>query len=223
LSRRDVDAFDAVCEHLLVLDHQNAGRLRRGPRVVGTYRMLRQQVAERHGGFYSAGEYDVASLIARHRGLRFLEVGRSCVLAPYRNKRTVELLWHGVWSYVLEHSVDVLFGCASLEGTDPDKLAEALSYLHHFHAAPEPWRACAVSGRYVAMNRRPKSMVDRKAAWRSLPPLVKGYLRLGAFVGDGGVIDYEFGTTDVLIILPVAAISARYIQHFGAGAERHAA
>jgi putative hemolysin len=224
LSRRDVDAFDAICEHLLVLDYGTAAhRLRRGPRVVGTYRMLRQQVAERHGGFYSAGEYDVAQLVAGHRGLRFLEVGRSCVLAPYRNKRTVELLWHGIWSYVIENRMDVMFGCASLEGTDPDQLALVLSYLHHFHAAPEAWRAAAVRARYVPMDRLAKGAVDARAAWHALPPLIKGYLRLGAFIGDGAVIDYEFGTTDVLIVLPVAAISARYIQHFGSGAERYAA
>ena len=224
LARRDVDAFDAICDHLLVLDYEAAmSGLRRRPRVVGTYRLLRQDLAERHGGFYSAGEFGIDGLIARHRGLRFLELGRSCVLAPYRNRRSVELLWHGIWSYVLEHRIDVMFGCASLEGVDPDALGPTLAYLHHFHAAPEPWRAAAVPKRCVDMNCLPKSAVDRKAAWRDLPPLIKGYLRLGACIGDGAVIDYQFGTTDVLIVLPVAGISERYIQHFGPAAERHAA
>jgi L-ornithine Nalpha-acyltransferase len=224
LARRDIDAFDAICDHLLVRDHEAAqAGLARKPRVVGTYRLLRQDVAARHGGFYTAGEFDIAGLIARHPRARFLELGRSCVLEPYRNKRTVELLWHGVWAYVLEHRIDVMFGCASLEGTDPDRLALPLSFLHHFAAAPEPWRARAVSGRHVEMNRMPKAAVDTKAALRELPPLIKGYLRLGAFVGDGAVIDYQFGTTDVLIVLPVAGISARYVQHFGPVADRHAA
>ena len=223
LARRDIDAFDAICDHLLVLDHERLGGLHRKPRVVGTYRLLRQTFAECNGGFYSAGEYGVARLVAHHPGLRFLELGRSCVLAPYRTKRTVELLWHGIWRYVLQHRIDVMFGCASLEGTDPEKLALPLSFLHHFAGAPEPWRARALSHRYVDMNRMPKSVVDAKAALRGLPPLVKGYLRLGAYVGDGAVIDRQFGTTDVLMVLPVAGISARYIQHFGPGAERHAA
>jgi putative hemolysin len=116
-----------------------------------------------------------------------------------------------------------MIGCASLEGTDPDRLALPLSFLHHYARAPEGWRASALPRRYVELNRMPKSAVDAKAALQSLPPLVKGYLRLGAFVGDGAVVDRQFGTTDVLIILPVAGISSRYVGHFGPGAERHAA
>ncbi|MBN8921196.1 MAG: GNAT family N-acetyltransferase, partial [Rhizobiales bacterium] len=224
LSRRDVDGFDPVCDHLLVLDHEPVMLgTKRNPRVVGTYRLLRQETAARHGGFYTAGEFAIGEMLARHPGSRFLELGRSCVLAPYRNKRTVELLWHGVWSYVLRHNVDAMFGCASLEGTDPARLTQVLSYLHHFHAAPPAWSARALPGRRAAMDLLPREKVDAKAAWRALPPLIKGYLRVGAFVGDGAVVDRQFGTTDVLIVLPVSSISDRYIQHFGPGAERHAA
>jgi L-ornithine Nalpha-acyltransferase len=222
LARRDVDLFDAICDHLLVIDH-DAPASRKNPAVVGTYRLLRQDIAQRQGGFYSAGEFDVGTLVARHRDLSFLELGRSCVLPPYRNKRTVELLWHGIWTYVLEHRIDVMIGCASLEGTDPDRLALPLSFLHHYARAPEPWRAVALPRRYVELNRMPKPAVSPKAALQLLPPLIKGYLRLGAYVGDGAVIDRQFGTTDVLIILPVSAINSRYVDHFGPGAERHAA
>jgi putative hemolysin len=222
LARRDVDLFDAICDHLLVID-RGAARLGRAPAVVGTCRLLRQSVAERQGGFYSAGEFDVGALIARHHDLNFLEIGRSCVLPPYRNKRTVELLWHGIWSYVLDHRIDVMIGCASLEGTDPDRLALPLSYLHHFARAPEPWRTVALPRRYVELNRMPKAAISPKAALQLMPPLIKGYLRLGAYVGDGAVVDRQFGTTDVLIVLPVAAINSRYVDHFGPAAERHAA
>jgi putative hemolysin len=223
IARRDMDAFDALCDHLLVLDHDACERqLRSKPQVVGTYRLLNQSVAQRHSGFYTAAEFAIGDLTARRPDLRFLELGRSCVLAPYRNKRTVELLWHGIWSYVLAHQVDVMFGCASLEGTDPDRLALPLSFLHHFTRAPEPWRVSALGARAVTMDRLPKAVVDPKLALRELPPLIKGYLRLGAYVGDGAVIDRQFGTTDVLIVLPVSAINQRYIHHFGAGAERHA-
>ena len=224
LARRDIDPFDSICDHLFVLDHATKSWAHGNkPAIVGTYRLLRQDVAERHGGFYSANEFDVGALVARHPTLRFLELGRSCVLPPYRNKRTVELLWHGIWSYVLQHRMDVLIGCASLEGTDPDALAQPLSFLHHFARAPEPWRTQALPRRYVEMNRMPKRAIDQKAALHALPPLIKGYLRLGASIGDGAVVDRQFGTTDVLIVLPVSAISARYIEHFGPGAERHAA
>ena len=219
-TQRDIDLFDAVCDHLLVIDHSAQ---RNTPAIVGTCRLLRQDIAERTGGFYSAGEFDVGSLIARHPGLKFLELGRSCVLPPYRNKRTIELLWHGIWTYVLEHRIDVMIGCASLDGTDPDRLALPLSFLHHYARAPEPWRTAAVPERHVELDRMPKDVISPKAALQLLPPLIKGYLRLGAFVGDGAVIDRQFGTTDVLIILPVSEIRARYLAHFGPGAERHAA
>ncbi|MGU3495553.1 GNAT family N-acetyltransferase [Xanthobacteraceae bacterium A53D] len=225
LARRDFDAFDAVCEHILVLDH-DAGKVvlgKKKPKVVGTYRLLRQEVANRHGGFYSQSEFDVNRIVDAHPTLKFLELGRSCVLKPYRNKRTVELLWHGIWTYVLRNRIDAMLGCASLEGTDPDKLALPLSFLHHNALAPEEWRARALPSRYVEMNRMAKEDIHPKLAIQSLPPLVKGYLRLGGFVGEGAVTDHQFGTTDVLVVLPVSVISPRYVEHFGPTANRHAA
>jgi len=220
--RRDRDNFDGICDHLMVVDRSRLQSVTKGSPVIGTYRLLRQDVAERHGGFYSAGEFDISGLLKRHAGLKFLELGRSCVLPRYRNKRTIELLWHGVWSYVLDHHIDVMIGCASFESTDADQLARPLSFLHHFARAPEPWRASTHSLRRVEMNRMAKNDIDIRAALHELPPLIKGYLRVGAFVGDGAVIDLQFGTTDVLIVLPVAAINARYISHFGADAQRYA-
>jgi putative hemolysin len=213
-ARRDVDAYDAICDHLLVLDHATPDPQTGRPSVVGTYRLLRQSMAEEFGGFYSAGEFAIGGLLERHDRLRFLELGRSCVLAPYRNKRTVELLWHGIWSYVLQSRCDVMIGCASLDGTEPGQLALPLSFLHYYARAPEEWRARALPGRHVEMNRLSREAIDPKAAIRQLPPLIKGYLRLGAYVGDGAVVDYEFGTIDVLIVLPVSAISSRYLGHF---------
>jgi putative hemolysin len=221
--QRDADAFDAICDHLLVVDCGGGAHAAHGARVVGTYRLLRQEIAERHGGFYSAAEFDVAPLIARHPHLRFLELGRSCVAAPYRNRRTVELLWHGIWHYVRMHRVDAMFGCASFPGTCLETLAPALAYLHHFAAAQAPWQVRAQPGRHAAMGRLAADAIDAPAVWRGLPALIKGYLRLGARVGGGAVIDRRFRTTDVLMTLPVAAIDRRYIAYFGATGERHAA
>jgi putative hemolysin len=144
------------------------------------------------------------------------------VLAPWRTKRTVELLWHGIWAYVLRHRIDVMIGCASLEGTDPDRLALPLSFLHR-HALAEPaWRAGPLAGRGVAMDLLPADSIDAREALQVLPPLIKGYLRLGAKVGDGAVIDPAFGTTDVLIVLPVSSISSRYVAYYGPDAGRYA-
>ncbi|MGU3538700.1 GNAT family N-acetyltransferase [Methylobacterium sp. A54F] len=225
LSRRDVDEYDGVCDHLLVIDHAAEPKPFRKPRpkVVGTYRLLRQDVADRNFGFYTAGEYDIAPVLAAQAGKRILELGRSCVLKPYRTKRTVELLWHGIYAYVLHHRIDALLGCASLEGTDPDRLALPLSFLHHHARAAEGWCARALPGRYVAMDRLSREAVDPKAALQALPPLIKGYLRVGATFGDGAVVDHQFGTTDVFVVLPVTAIAARYLGHFGPAANRRAA
>lgn len=225
LTRRDKDPFDRLCDHLLVIDHAHVSKKigRPKPKVVGTYRILRQDVAERNSGFYSASEFDIEPMLAANRGLKFLELGRSCVLAPYRTKRTVELLWHGIWTYVLHHRIDVMFGCASLPGTDPDRLSQELAFLHHFAGAPEGWRVPALTGRRVPMDRLAKEGIDPKKALMALPPLMKGYLRLGAKFGDGAVVDRQFGTTDVLVILKVADIDPRYVTYYGADASRHAA
>ncbi len=214
----DRDKFDAVCDHLLVVQTgpgDSSSIPVDGGVLVGTYRLLRQDVAHQNFGFYTQGEFDIASLIARKPDLRFLELGRSCVLKQHRSKPVVELLWQGIWNYVRAHRMDVMLGCASLEGTDPSKHANALSFLAHY-AAPQPeWRVRAHAGHHVAMAMEPKDSIDQKRALHSLPPLIKGYLRLGCSIGDGAVIDRQFNTTDVLIILPVAHINPRYFTHFG--------
>lgn len=225
-SKRDIDAFDDICDHLLVLDHDAPTRAkpfgRRKPQIVGTYRLLRQDVAEMHGGFYTSGEYDIQRLVDAKPNMRFLELGRSCVLKQYRNKRTVELLWHGLWAYILMHGIDAMIGCASFEGTDPERLALPLSFLHHNASAPGEWNVRALDERYVEMNRMSKEAINDRDALRELPPLIKGYLRLGASIGDGAVVDHQFGTTDVLIILPVSALNERYVNYYGADASRYA-
>lgn len=211
---RDFDVFDPICDHLLVIDHSAPSDLG-GFSVVGTYRLLRQDVAERHGGFYTQGEFDVEGLIARRPpGTRFLELGRSCTHLRYRNKPTIELLWHGIMSYVALHKMDVMFGCASIAGTDPGLLAPQLAFLHHEFGAPAEWVARAQPGRRIDMNRLSKEDVNVREALRALPPLIKGYIRAGCYIGDGAVVDPQFGTTDVLIILPVDRISDRYYSRF---------
>ncbi len=220
-TRRDADRFDKFCDHVLVVDHaQRQARL--GAKIVGTYRVLRHEIAAQHCGFYSAGEFEIAPLLSRMPELRFLELGRSCILPPYRSKRALELLWHGVWAYVRMHRIDVMLGCASLAGTDPEQLALPLSFLHHHARASAEWSVSARENLHVAMNRMPPAAIDPKAALRALPPLVKGYLRLGAMVGDGAVVDRQFGTTDVLMVLPVAAIASRYVDYYGSDASRYA-
>ncbi|MCQ4631470.1 GNAT family N-acetyltransferase [Shinella lacus] len=218
--KRDIDAWDMVCDHLLVLDTSIEGDAEE--QIVGTYRLLRQDVAAVSGGFYSQSEFDVDSLIARHPGKRFMELGRSCVLPAYRTKRTVELLWQGNWAYSLRHRIDVMFGCASFHGTVPEEHALALSFLHHNVLAKEEWSVLARPELFRTMDLMPSEGIDARRALSAMPPLVKGYLRLGATVGEGAVVDHGFNTTDVLIVLPIGKISGRYLNYYGADAGRFA-
>jgi putative hemolysin len=207
--RRDFDRFDNDCDHLLVLDHGNG---RGSNPVVGTYRLLRRAAARRLGGFYSADEYDIAPLVA-HEG-EILELGRSCVDAAYRQRPAMQLLWNGIAAYVFHYDITLLFGCASLPGTDPDMLATPLSYLHYYHLAPSALRPRALSERYVDMRRLSFGAIDPGRALSALPPLIKGYLRLGGFIGDGAVIDEQFNTTDVCILVKTDLVTAKYSRHY---------
>ncbi len=207
----DFDKFDDLCDHLMVFDRS----LPLAEQAVGTYRLLRRSIAERHGGFYSASEYDLTPMLNQvgpQGGL--LELGRSCVHRDYRSNAIIQLLWRGISTYIDDHGIDFMFGCASLAGTDPDRHALALSYLHHNHLPPESWRVRALPARHETMNRLPVEQVSAKAAIHALPPLIKAYLRLGAYIGDGAVIDEQFSTTDVFILLPVSRIAAKYQNRF---------
>lgn len=212
LIRRDVCRFDTVCDHLIVVDN-GLRALDGSPAVVGAYRLLRQPVAEANFGFYSAGEFEVGSLIARHPGRRFLELGRSCVAEGYRGKRTLELLWRGIWAYALHHRIEVMFGCASFSGVDPSAHAPAIGFLRGEGESQPQWAVDACPGRAVVISGEIPSL-DPRAAARALPPLIKGYWRLGAKFSRDAVVDAEFGTTDVFVVLPIEDIRARYLQHF---------
>jgi putative hemolysin len=221
LDRRDRDRFDPLCDHLLVFDTSLNGPDHR--RIVGTYRLLRQETAAAAGGFYTEDEFDLSGLVARHPGQRFLELGRSCVLPEYRSKRTIEVLWQGIWAYVNHYDIGVMTGCASFHGTVPAAHAEALTYLAHHCRTPSLWDVHALPDRYCSMDLMPVEAVNAKAAIAAMPPLVKGYLRIGARVGDGCVIDHDFSTVDVCVVLPVQEISARYVNYYGSEAQRFAA
>ncbi|MDP3527312.1 MAG: GNAT family N-acetyltransferase [Hoeflea sp.] len=219
--KRDYDTIDRYCDHLLVLDTALAGEPEE--QIVGTYRLLRQDVAARHDGFYSQSEYDVMDLVGRNPDKRFLELGRSCVLREYRTRRTLEALWQGNWAYALSHDVDVMFGCASFPGDRPYAHALALSFLNQTAAADAAWSVRAISGRGLSMDMMPVEAINPRAAIAAMPPLVKGYLRVGALVSGEAVVDVAFRTTDVLVMLPVKQINGRYINHYGADASRFAA
>lgn len=215
-SRRDFDKYDDVCDHLLVVDrevHDADGQ----PLVVGTYRLTREEDAAKVGGFYTAGEFDLGRMISgMPKGTKYLELGRSCIVKSYRSRPgTMQLLWKGLMAYVARFDIDVMFGCASFPGTDPEALALPLSYLHHHHRMPEDLMVTARPELYVPMNRLPPEAVDAREGIRSLPAMLKGYVRAGCCIGDGAVIDRQFDTTDVFIFFPLSGIDARYKSRFG--------
>lgn len=206
--KRDFDDFDDIADHLIVIRKNDNGQ----EQIVGTYRLLRQSIAEKFGKFYSADEYELKSLIGSKKSL--LELGRSCVLAEYRTQPILNMLWHGIADYITEHNIDILFGCASFNGTDVEAIKEQLSYLHHFHSTPADISPVAINGRYVDMNLMAKKDINEKPAFSSLPPLIKGYLRLGATIGNGAVIDEQFNTIDVCIVVQTSLMTQRYRKYY---------
>lgn len=207
--RRDFDRYDDVADHLLVIDHARGP----GPQsVIGTYRLIRRSAAAQIGRFYSDAEYDISTMVA-YPG-EILELGRSCVDASARTRPTMQLLWRGIAAYIFHHQIDLMFGCASLPGTDPDALAAPLSYLYYHHLAPPALRPRALASRYVDMRRLDSDSINPRRALADLPPLIKGYLRLGGFVGDGAVIDHQFNTTDVAIVVKTDLVTDKYSRHY---------
>jgi len=208
--KRDFDELDNITDHLIVLvTPPNSNE----QKIIGTYRLLRQDVAEENNtDFYSSQEYEIDKLVKAHKNV--LELGRSCVLAEYRTKPILNMLWQGIAEYFRVHDIDLLFGCASFAGTDIDKIKDQLSYLHHYHSTPAEISPKAVSSRYVNMNIAPKEELNEKRMFASLPPLIKGYIRAGATIGDGAVIDEQFNTIDVCIVVRTKHIPQRYMNHY---------
>lgn len=208
-TRRDFDVFDGYCDHLMVLDTT----LGDGPEaVIGTYRFLRRSVAAKIGRFYSQDEYNIRRLLQGHDEI--MELGRSCVHRDHRRQQTMQLMWRSIAHYIQHYKVTLMFGCASFPGTQPDDHAVPLSYLSYTHLAPLALRPKALRDRYVEMRRLPREAVDGKAAIAALPPLIKGYLRLGGFVGEGAVVDQQFNTTDVSIVVKTDWVTGKYIRHY---------
>ena len=214
---RDFDAYDDVCDHVIVRDP----KLGKGPEaVVGTYRLVRRAAADKIGGFYSQNEFDLSKIKAWPGEV--LELGRSCVDINYRTQSTLNLLWQGIAMYVFHYKVEILFGCASFPGTDPQALALPLSYLYKNCLAPEEIRARTLPEYYTKMDLMNVDDVELRDALRHMPPLIKGYLRVGGFVGDGAYIDRQFNTVDVFVTVQTENITEKYMRHFTRSAQNPA-
>lgn len=199
----EIDRFDPFCQHLLLIDRQRDAEA--GDHVVGVYRMMSQAGSDRAGGYYSETEFDLAPL--RRSGRKLLELGRSCVDESYRRSSAMFLLWNGLARYLAENDIGILFGVASFHGTNLDELAQPLSYLHQTHLSPVGLRVTARGVNAHAMNLQANDTIDRAAALRAIPPLIKAYLRLGGCVGDGCYVDHAFNTTDVCMVMDTTRFS----------------
>lgn len=214
ITRQDRDEYDADYDHILVFDDQNAEML------VATQRFKTASAKDKLINFYSQSEFDVHALVKKHENQIFMELGRSCVLPTYRSKRTLELMWQGTWAYALENKADVMIGCASFELINFKKACGAMKFLAEHAGLEKEWQVPAVSKDKIDLTQSGIETADLKSAMRHMPPLMKGYLRLGARFSSEAVIDHEFGTVDMLVVLPVKDINPRYIKYYGEDASR---
>jgi len=209
--RRETDRFDPHFEHLLLIDREcEDADIERG--LVGVYRLMRREAAREGIGFYGAQEYDLSLLMDDPK--EPLELGRSCVDAAYRGGSGMHLLWTGLGKYVTDRDIAILFGVASFHGTDPAPIAQALSYLYHNHLAPPDLRVRALEASYTDMAILPAGEVNRIEAMRQIPALIKAYVRLGGFVGDGAYIDHDFNTLDVCLLMDTTRMVDRYYKFY---------
>jgi putative hemolysin len=209
-ARLERDAFDPYFDHLVLVDRRRDPALH--DHVIGAYRVLPGDRRAAAGRFYSEEEYDLTPLLAS--GRRLLELGRSCVHADHRGGAAMFHLWNGLADYVLDRGIEVLFGVASFHGTDVAALAQPLSWLHRHHLAPPQMRVTARPAHRQDMDLIAPECLDRKAAMAATPALIKAYLRLGGFVGEGAYIDRDFNTTDVCLVMDTGQMSARHREFY---------
>lgn len=215
-NRLERDALDPFFDHLLLIDrHRDAQSL---DHVVGVYRLLPCEQAQILGRFYCDSEYDLTPL--RRTGRKLVELGRSCVDPQYRRGVAMRMLWQGLADYVLSRGIEVMFGVASFHGTDVSRHAQALSYLHHYHLAPPALRVRALPEHFQRMDLVDPAEIDIQAAQAATPALIRGYLRLGGFVGEGAFVDHAFNTTDVCLIMDTSAMSDKHLDYYARKALR---
>lgn len=217
IRKRDTDRHDPNCDHLLVIDRE----MPIDRSIVGTQRFFLKGNGRTGGQFYSQQEFNVEQLLLRYSNKVFMELGRSCILSEYRSKRTMELMWQGTWAYAVDNKVDVMLGCASFHTENVDEISIALGFLSRFAPIKVGWDVKACLPGAISTKQFEGEVGNERAAMRSLPPLIKGYLRLGAMFSSQAVIDHEFGTIDVLVVLPVASINTRYLNYYGDDASKH--
>ena len=192
--KREVDKYDWQAEHLLIIDKSSN-------RLVACYRLMRRERLSADTRFYSESEFDLTNFLSHPLASSCVELSRACVEKGYRTSLIPIIILRAIVRYIEHHKIGLLFGCGSLPGTDLKVLAMPLSWMYHHHLAPESLRVSPLPHLFERMDLVPKEELDFKRALSAMPPLIKGYLRMGCLVGDGAVIDRQFQTTDTFIAL----------------------
>lgn len=201
----DQDEFDDIADHLIAIDKTNG-------QVVGTYRFMRQEHANKAGKYYSESEFDL-SFLDQMTGNK-LELGRSCVAEEYRKSGVATLLWLGCGAYVYAYDINILFGCASFPGTDPTNHAQALSFLHYELAPPEGVNVKAKTDTVIRTNILPLHQIDKRQALNEMPSLIKGYCKMGGWFGKEAAVDAEFSCLDLLLCVSDETAPPKYHKRF---------
>lgn len=206
--RKDSDKYDNYCDHIVVI-HKKSKFSRN--KIVGTYRLLKQSVAENKSGFYSSEEYDLTKLLNSNKYFNMLELSRSCISKDFRNKNVLQLMWKEIYKYIENNKVDAMFGTASFLDTNLYNLSNQLIYLNNSHKMPNEIMVNALDKCRAKIDYSRNIKMNLKLV-KSLPTLIKGYLKLNAYIGDGAVVDHKFKTTDIFVFLPVNDINYQYVK-----------
>ncbi|HAJ90257.1 MAG TPA: hemolysin-like protein [Rhodospirillaceae bacterium] len=207
--QRDFDEYDEYADHLIVVDESISDP---NDKIVGTYRLFRRDAMPTDLPFYSTQEFDIEPLIKN--GGKLLELGRSCVLPEYRTKYVMQRLWQGIAEYLSVHQIDLMFGCASFQERDPHNIIDQLAYLHHYHSPPDDLCVKARPDCTIDLDFKSKEELDARRVFSDLPALIKGYLRLGAYIGHGAYADKSLHCIDVCIVLPTHKVTQKYKKHY---------
>jgi putative hemolysin len=208
--RRDVDVYDPSCDHLIVVDPSRKDEENLG--IIGTYRMMARSKRQDDPGFYTEKYFDISCFDGIEGEI--VEMGRVCIDADYKSRAVMQWLWKGIAGYVLDNDVRILFGCAGWDGINPGEHRNLLSYLHNEFLAPERIRPVAEGPDRLEFECLPPDAVDEKAAIAEIPSIIRGYSRMGGYIGEGAVINRNFNTTMVCIVVEMASVTTRYMKRF---------
>ena len=206
LLQRDYDFYDKISDHLIIIDNDREFK----DNVIGTYRLLRGNCAKLYRGFYTEQEFDISNLKKNFSSKDILELGRSCIHSEYRSGIVLKLLWKGISKYIKICKIKILMGCASFNGTNPNRFKDEFSLLYKSYRLPKNYKVKSLQNNELS----PEKNIKQSIILNRLPPLIKGYLRAGGMVSENFYIDKEFETIDYCVIMLIEKIVSRYKSKF---------